>query len=186
MNPLIRSATRLCVIPLLAVATFGVFGPSARAQPGPSVHTTKKSLADLLKETALPFTEVQKGVFRVAVEVRGETAMITVEEKALNWKSNDGSPNLIAAIYTQVTPLFANDVRVPPAMLMRMAVLNDTLLFGGFSINGDQKKGVFYNSAFHLRTADSELLVEYLVLAHRAHQIGKKELAPFLQETSGN
>jgi hypothetical protein len=199
MSKMTRRVTRLGIAALLAAAAFAGSVPSARAQnaPAPPVPRApsqdapvaprgQKSLAEMLRETKFPFTEVKEGVYRVAVEVSGEVSMITIEQRTLNWKSRDGSPNLIASMYVQITPSLPKDFRVPPAMLMRMAELNDTLLFGGLSINGKEQKAVFYNSSLHLRTADSESLNEYLILAHSARLVAKKELTPFLQEASGN
>jgi hypothetical protein len=71
-------------------------------------------------------------------------------------------------------------------MLMRLAELNDKFTFGSLSVGGSGEKVVFYNASFFLRNADSEMLYEYLMLAHSSRTSSRKELVPFLQDASGN
>jgi hypothetical protein len=180
------SLMRRSAVALLVVASVGGIGSVARADDKPPKQAAPKTLEEMLKETGFAYSRPKEGLYRVAVESGGEVSMIVVEERTMSWKSRDGSPTKVAVLYTQVTPTLPREFKIPPAMLMRLAELNDKFTFGSLSVGGSGERVVFYNASFFLRNADSEMLYEYLTLAHSSRTSSRKELLPFLQDASGN
>jgi hypothetical protein len=188
---MIKTLTRRSVI--FSCLAAGSLGMSPAAPPPqqpsekPAPTGASKSLEDLLKETSFTYTKMKDGVFKVAVENDGEVSLIVLQERTPPWKARDGSPVKYVALFTQITPRIPKDQKLPAAMLMRLAELNDGFDFGNLGLNVSEQQAVFYNAAFFLRNADSEVLTDYLVVTHYSRLRARKELLPFLQEggTSG-
>jgi hypothetical protein len=153
-------------------------GREAAADPA------NKSLEELLKDTGLAFSRREDGargqvLYRVTFEAGGEVSVIVVTEpKPWTWKYKDGSAVRPIASWSTVSPL-PKDFRPPPAMLKKMAELNNRLPMGSVGLGAD---AIFHNNGFFRRNLDGETLLFYLASAHFDRLNCRKELLPFLTE----
>jgi hypothetical protein len=188
-------ARRLAIVLCLAAGSLGMSSAAPAPQrtsgeaapPVPPAPTAgSKTLEDLLKETSFVYKKLKDGVFKVVAEgPDGETSVIILQEKTAPWKNKDGSPIKYVMLYTSITPAIPKEQKLPPAMLSRLAELNDRLDLGNLGLNvGENGQWVFYSAGFYLRQADSNLLEDYITMAHYRRLLARKELLPFLQQIS--
>jgi hypothetical protein len=138
--------------------------------------TPSKSLEGLLKESGLDYVRTPEGAYKILVSVEGEATLVVALERALG-ESEDLK---LVYLYCSVVEV-PKGFKHPPAMLKKMAEVNDRLIVGKLGMSGDTGD-VFYNSSFWLRTADSKILVMELALAHQLRAQLRKELLPFLTQ----
>jgi hypothetical protein len=62
-----------------------------------------------------------------------------------------------------------------------LAEINDRLVIGRLSISGEEGH-VWYSSSFWLATANSDVLLREMYIAHFLRSQLRKELLPFVQE----
>jgi hypothetical protein len=152
----------------------------AKAPAGPA----SKGLEELLKETGLAYSRREdpasgQVLYRVTFEGGGEVSVIVVTEpKPWTWKYKDGSAVRPIACWSTITPV-PRDFRPPPAMLKKMAELNNRLPMGSIGLGND---AIFHNNGFFSRNLDGETLLFYLASAHFDRLNCRKELVPFLTE----
>jgi hypothetical protein len=138
-----------------------------------------KSLEGLLKESGVDYTrhkDQDEEIFKIPVEIDGETTMVYAREHQLGNKS-DAALRLVY-LWTTVATM-PKDFKSPAAMLKKMVQMNETFLVGNVSMNDSV---ISCNSSFWLRTADAEILKLQLMLAHAGRLHCRKELLPFLRE----
>jgi hypothetical protein len=137
-------------------------------------------LENRLKAAKLEYRKVKDGVFRVLVEVKGEITAVIVEEKKAPWKDATEKDALYAFLWTEVMQ-FPADFKPPPAMLSRLAELNDRCRFGsiGLSKTPEGNPAVYRNMSFFLKGSDAEQLTDYVYMMHNEKAAVKKELKGF-------
>ena len=136
----------------------------------------QKSLEKLLKESKLDYTKSPDGSFKVWVSYQGETTEIIFTER--NVGSDESNPKTrIAYLYCFVLPA-PQDGELAPAMLKKMAELNDRLTIGRIGIN-EQSGATYYNSSFWLSSATGAIVVQESALAHFTKLDLKKVLEAF-------
>jgi hypothetical protein len=178
----------LAIVFCLAAGSLGM-SSAAPAQQRTSEEAAptagSKTLEDLLKETSYAYKKVKDGVFRVAVEGGGEASVVVLVEHTAGWTNKDGSPIKFVTLSTMITPGIPKEQKLPPAMLTRLAELNDRFDLGNLGLYvGEKVQQVYYNAAFYLRQADGNLLNDYIEMAHYRRLTARKELLPFLQQVS--
>jgi hypothetical protein len=162
-------ASAAILIPLLAVGV-------AWAEDA----SMSKSFEGLLKTGKLEFSKQTDNVgdlFKIPVEIKGETTMVYARERTM-WQTNEGASVKVIYLWCTVAPLTA-DVLPSAPLLKRMAELNDNFAIGNVSLS---KTAISYNSSLWLSTADVRTLVDQLVVTHNTRLQLRKELLPFLQE----
>jgi hypothetical protein len=137
------------------------------------------SLETLLKDSGFDYTRTEQGTFRICVSAQNETTLIVAQETSVGKDSKNDDLKLVY-LFCQVLEV-PKDFKHPPAMLKKLAELNDKLLVGKLSVN-EQNGNIFYNSSFWLRTADKTVLTNELSLGHFNRIQFRKELEPFLKE----
>ena len=186
---MINSLTRrLAIAFCLAAGSLGMSSAASAPQQvseGAAPTAGSKTLEDLLKETSYAYKKLKDGVFKVVAEGDGETSVIILQESTARWKNKDGSPIKYVMLFTSITPAIPKEQKLPPAMLSRLAELNDRFDLGnlGLSVRENDQQ-LFYNAAFYLRQADSNLLDDFIAMAHYRRLAARKELLPFLQQAS--
>jgi hypothetical protein len=139
----------------------------------PSLVFAAPTLNALLQQAKMDTVKLQNGLYKIPVELQGETVMVFAEESRL------GSSDIqIVNLYAVVLELPEN-YEMPQSMLQKMANLNGSLSFGKVY---REDHYIFYKSSFLLRTADPGSLGVELCLAHMFRQVLKKELQPFLAQ----
>lgn len=155
----------------LAVALLGSVAAPARALE----QGAKANLVGLLKQAKLEYVEGE-GEYKIPVTIDGETSLLVARENALGNKDD----LKVVHVYTSVMDL-PKDFKIPPAMLRRIAEMNDSMLIGKVSID-EKAQSVWFSSSFWLRTADQQTLMMELELAHWMRVNLRKELKPFVSE----
>jgi len=135
-----------------------------------------KDIESLLKASEMMYTKDKDGSFNVMVSIEGDASLVVVSETGFGTEANMKLVYLWSLI-KEVPKGYHH----PPALLKKIAELNDQFVVGKVSVNAETGH-VFYNSSFWLRTADAEVVVNELVLAHVLRQQAKKDLLPFFQE----
>lgn len=139
----------------------------------PSLAFGAPTLEALLQQGKIDAVKGENGIYKIPVEVEGETVMVIAEESRL------GSSDIrIVNLYALVLELPEN-YKMPEPMLQKMADLNNRLNIGKVYREDNY---IFYKSSFLLRTADADSLGVELVLAHAHRQALKKELQPFIAQ----
>lgn len=139
-----------------------------------------KSLEGLLKSGKLDFTKHKDNagdVFKIPVEISGETTMVYARERTM-WQNKEGGAVKVIYLWCTVTPLPADFTPSAP-LLKRMAELNDNFALGNVGLS---KPAISYNASLWLSTADVQTLVDQLVVAHNTRVQLRKQLLPFVQE----
>jgi hypothetical protein len=179
-----RVYRRLTVAAVVVVFLIGEPGRSpAPAQPAGGSAAVGATTERLLKEAKLDYRKLKDGAFRVLIESKGEITPVVVEERKARWKDNKGNDVLYAYIWCEVVSMPA-DFKAPNAMLMRLAELNDKVVFCSIGIgkNPDGGMSVYRNSSVFLRTADAEELSDLLAMAHFDRVAWRKEFRGFVEE----
>ena len=139
----------------------------------PSLAFGAPTLEALLQQAKIQAVKTNNGLYKIPVEVGGDTVMVFAEEERL------GSTDIkLVNLYALVLQLPAN-YKIPQPMLQKMVDLNNGISYGKLYREGDY---IFYKSSFLLRTADPDSLEIELELAHILRQTLKKELQPFLAQ----
>jgi hypothetical protein len=115
----------------------------------PSLAVGAPNLDALLQQGKIDAVKSENGIYKIPVEVEGETVMVLAEESRL------GSSDIgIVNVYALVLEL-PDHYKMPQPMLEKMADLNDRLSFGKVY---REDNCIFYKSSFLLRTADADSL----------------------------
>lgn len=139
----------------------------------PSLAFGAPTLEALLQQGKIDAVKGENGIYKIPVEVEGETVMVFAEETRL------GSSDIrIVNLYATVLEL-PDNYKMSEPMLQKMADLNDRLSFGKVY---REDNFIFYKSSLLLRTADADSLRLELVLAGFHRQALKKELQPFVAQ----
>ena len=180
------------VVTLLALAVIGTTSHAAtggKSAPAPASQRrartaarpsalSSSSLQGLLDSSGLDYTTTKEGTFKVIVSVEGETTLIYAREATIG---SGADPDFkLVQLYLPLV-IVPNGFRHPPAMLKKIAEINDRILVGRISVDG-QKGNVWYNSSFWLSNANSNVLLKELYLAHYLRPSLRKDLLPFVQE----
>lgn len=123
----------------------------------------QKSLEKLLKESKLDYTKGADGSFKVWVSYQGETSEIQLCERQIGQDDSDPKTR-IAFLYSMILPP-PEGRRHPPAMLKKVAELNDRITIGRIGIS-EENGGTYYNSSFWLSGATISILVHECAVAH--------------------
>lgn len=139
----------------------------------PSLAFGAPTLEALLQQGKVDAVKGENGLYKIPVELEGETVMVFAEETRL------GSSDIrVVNLYALVVEL-PDNYQMPEPVLQKMADLNNRLTIGKVYREGNY---IFYKSSFLLRTADPDSLGVELVLAHIQRQTLKKELQPFVAQ----
>jgi len=139
----------------------------------PSLAFGAPTLEALLQQGKIEAVKVESGIYKIPVEMDGETVMVFAEETQL------GSSDVrVVNLYAMVLEL-PDNYRMPEPVLQKMTDLNNRLTFGKVYRDGNY---VFYKSSFLLRATDVDSLALELVIAHVQRQKLKKELQPFVAQ----
>lgn len=132
----------------------------------------------LLKKSEFDYVKAADNAFKVIVEYKDESSVLFVDEVSLSEDENKAESKMVR-VSTMILDV-PDGFKHPPAMLKKVAMLNDPLLVGRLSVSDDGD--VYYQSTFWLRTADEVITTNELAYAHFNRLAYKKELKPFLSE----
>lgn len=155
-------------------------------QPTVKKHTSTgaRSLEGLLKEANLKY-DIQesdgKTRYRIGLLINNQKTTVVAWEAILG-KTREGDPVKAAVLVTQIAA-FEEGVR-PPQQMFKVICddINDRLVIGKVST---AKAGAFFSSSFWLRTADTQTLLDHLMITHGTRLDVAKQLRPILEEASG-
>ena len=136
------------------------------------------SLSSLLKSAGFDVVSAEQGWLRTTMSYKGEFSFILAREIQLGSTSDDKFK--LGSLTCEVVDV-PKGFHHPAAMLKKVGELNDRLQIGRLSVD-PESGSIWYTSSFWLRTADEQIVVNEMFLAHTARQDLKKELAPFVTE----
>jgi hypothetical protein len=175
----------LWAIALLAVCVSLASAQDGAAAPQAQPAHQGATLESLLKAAGLQYyklTGPAEGNYKVMVSLgtgnqANEVVPVIVREATIGGQSG---PKMVV-LWSQVLAV-PEGFQHPPAMLKKIALLNDNMPVGKISIN-DKNGCVFYASAFYLQTADEKTMQFELSLAFWISVEFAKELRPFVKES---
>jgi len=139
----------------------------------PSLAFGAPSLDALLQQGKFDAVKGENGMYKIPVEMDGETVMVFADETRL------GSSDIrVVNLYAIVLAL-PDNYKMPEPTLQKIADLNNRLTFG--KVYRDDNY-IIYKSSFLLRTADPDSLGLELGMAHIQRQALKKQLQPFVAQ----
>lgn len=146
------------------------------AADAPAAHAANAipALEDMIKANELPYTKLENGTYKIVVQIDEQAMTVFAKEYSLG-KTDDLK---IIYLYGLVVSM-PKGATPSAAMTKKMVELNDQLLVGKISLN---ENTVIYSSSFWLKNANSDTLLNELILAFRNKQDLVKTLKPFTTE----
>ncbi len=145
---------------------------------GQTAMAQGNSLTGLLDEAGFDYIE-RDGIYKVILEGDERTVTVVCGEETM-WEDDNGNPVKVVWLWTTILAV-QEGFRHPPALLRRVANINDTMKPGNLSVN-ENNGNVYYNSAFWLDSATPQIMVDELLLAYFRQPELRKELAPYAEE----